>query len=157
MTQTKDIEHNGNYVRKDTMDVNGFKKLRLFIFEHALSVETDDENAWLIDLGAYAHMSYSREWYDGYHEKFDGTHIYLGDNRSHEVQGYGVISLNLLNGQLKHIHNVMYVPGIKNNLIYVSFIIENDMKEEFDKYKVSKIITGLNMSKIITRLQREDP
>ena len=29
----------------------------------------------------------------------------------------------------------MYVPGIKNNLIYVSAITNNDMKVEFDKYK----------------------
>ena len=29
----------------------------------------------------------------------------------------------------------MYVPGIKKNLIYVSSIIDNDMKVEFDKYK----------------------
>ena len=37
------IKHNGNYVRKDTPNVNGFKNLRLFISEHALSAETDDE------------------------------------------------------------------------------------------------------------------
>ena len=30
-------KHNGNYVRKYTPDVNGFKNIRLFIFEHAMS------------------------------------------------------------------------------------------------------------------------
>ena len=59
----------------------------------------------------------------------------MGDNRSHRVHGYGVISLNLPDGQLKHIHNVMYVPGIKKNLIYVSSVTNNDMKAKFDKYK----------------------
>ena len=54
---------------------------------------------------------------------------------SHEVQGYGVISVNLPDGQLKQIHNVMYVPGIKKNLTFVSAITNNDMKVEFDKYK----------------------
>ena len=29
----------------------------------------------------------------------------------------------------------MYVPSIEKNLIYVSTIIDNDMKVEFDKYK----------------------
>ena len=29
----------------------------------------------------------------------------------------------------------MYVPGIKNNLIYSYVITDNDMKVEFDKYK----------------------
>ena len=106
-------KHNGNYVRKDTPYVNGFKNLRLFLSEHALSIDTDDENAWFIDLGASTHMSYNRDWYDEYYEKFDGTHNYLGDNRSHKVLCYGVISVNLLDGQFKDIHNVMYVLGIK--------------------------------------------
>ena len=91
-------KHNGNYVRKDTPDVNGFKNLRLFISEHALSAETDDENAWFIDSGASAHMSCNKDWYDEYYEKSDGTHIYLGDNSSHKVLGYGVISVNLPDG-----------------------------------------------------------
>ena len=45
-------KHYGNYVRKDTPDINGFKNLRLFIYEHALSAEMDDENAWFIDSSA---------------------------------------------------------------------------------------------------------
>ena len=122
------IKHNKNYVRKDTQDVNGFKNLRLFISKHAFSIEKDDENAWFIDSGASSHMSCNKYWYDEYYEKYDGTHIYLGDNRSHKVLGYGVISVNLPGGHFKQIHNVMYVPGIKKNLISISVITNNDMK-----------------------------
>ena len=96
-------KHNGNYVRKDTIDVNGFKNLKLFISEHALSTETDDENARFIDSGASAHTSCNRDWYDEYYENSNGTHIYLGDNRPHKVLGYGVICVNLPNGQFKQI------------------------------------------------------
>ena len=39
-------KHNGNYVRKYTSDVNGFKNLRMFISENALSAKTDDKSAW---------------------------------------------------------------------------------------------------------------
>ena len=95
----------------------------------------DDASAWFKDSGASAHMSCNREQYHEYHEKYDDTHIYLGDKKSHEVQGYGVISVNLRDGQLKWIHNVMYVPGIKKNLIYVYAITDNDIKVEFGKYK----------------------
>ena len=118
-------KHNGNYVRKDTPDVNGFRNLRLFISENALYVETDDKNEWFIDSGASAHMSYNRDWYDEYYKRSDGTHIYLGDKRSHKFIGYEVISVNIPNGQFKQIHNVMYVPSIKKNLIYVSAITDN--------------------------------
>ena len=100
-----------------------------------MSVETDDENAWFIDSSASTHMSCNRYWYDAYYEKYDGTHIDLGDKRSHKALGYGVISVNLTDGQFKQIHNVMYVLGIKNNLIFVFAITNTDMKVEFDKYK----------------------
>jgi hypothetical protein len=43
--------------------------------------------------------------------------------------------VNLPNGQLRHIHNVMYVPGIKKNLIYVSTITDNNLKVEFGKLR----------------------
>ena len=116
----------------DTSD--DFKNLRLFISEDALSVETDNENAWFIDSGASTHMSGKREWFDEYNEKHDGTHIYLGDNRSYQVQSFFIIKVKLSNSQLRQIHNVMYVLGIKKFLIYVSTIIENDLKVEFGKY-----------------------
>ena len=80
-------------------------------------------------------MSCKREWFDEYNEKHDVTHIYLRDNKSHQVQGYGIIKVKLSNSQLRQIHNVMYVHGIKKNLIYFSTITENDLKVEFGKYQ----------------------
>ena len=58
---------NGNYVRRDICDVNGFKNTRMFIYENALSTETNNKSASCIDLGASADMSCNREWYDEYH------------------------------------------------------------------------------------------
>lgn len=46
-------------------------------------------------------MSCNKNWFDEYHDNIDGTHIYLGDNKSHKVQGYGIICVNLPNGQMK--------------------------------------------------------
>ena len=77
------------------------KNLQLFLSNAALSTETDDETAWFIDFDASSHMTCNKEWYDKYYEKNDGTHIYLGDNRSLKVQGYGIISVYLPNGQIR--------------------------------------------------------
>ena len=41
--------------------------------------------------------------------------------------------MTLPTGEVKQIHNVMYVPGIKKNLIYVSTIADEDLKVEFVK------------------------
>ena len=43
--------------------------------------------------------------------------------------------MKLPNGQLRHIHNVMYVPGIKKNFIYVSTIIDNNITVDFGKLR----------------------
>ena len=39
--------------------------------------------------------------------------------------------MNLPNRQMKQIHNVMYVSGIKNNLIYFSSITNQNLNLEF--------------------------
>ena len=73
-------------------------------------------------------MSCNRNWFDSYCETNDGANIYLGDERSHQIKGYVDITVTLPNGSVKQIHNVMHVPSIKKNLIYVSTIADQDMK-----------------------------
>ena len=107
---------------KDTSINDGFKNLKLFVSDVALSVENDDVNTWFINYRASLHRSCDKEWFDEYYENINGTYVYLGDNRSLKLQGYGVIGVNLPNGQERQIHNVMYVPCIKKNLIFVSTI-----------------------------------
>jgi hypothetical protein len=41
--------------------------------------------------------------------------------------------MTLSNGIVHQIHNVVYVPGIKKNLIYVSTITDQNLKVEFFK------------------------
>lgn len=65
--------------------------------------------------------------------RINGTYVYLGDGISLKVQGYGMIYVNMLDGQLKEIHNVLYVLEIKKNLIYVSSVTGQDLKVEFVK------------------------
>ena len=43
--------------------------------------------------------------------------------------------MNLPNGQMKQIHNVLYVPGIKKNLISVSTITNQNLNVEFMQSK----------------------
>ena len=43
--------------------------------------------------------------------------------------------MNLPKGQLRQIHDVMYVPSIKKNLIYISTLTDNNLKVEFGKLR----------------------
>ena len=97
----KQRRHSGNYVDRDEAISHDFNNLKFFVPNDALSVETDYDNSWLIGSGASIHMSCKRDWFDTYHEFNNGAHIYLGDNRSHEMKGYGCISVTMPNGQEK--------------------------------------------------------
>jgi hypothetical protein len=58
---------------------------------------------------------------------------YLGDDRAHQIKGYKDILVTLSNGTVPHIHNVVCVPGIKKNLIFLSTITDQNLKVEFFK------------------------
>lgn len=131
--QFKQRRHSENYVDRDEAISQDVSNLKLFVSNATLSVETDDDNACFIDFGASIHMSCKRDWFDTYHEINNGGHIYLGDNRSHEIKGYGNISVMMPDEQEKQIQNVVYVPGLKKNLMSVSTITDQHLKVEFVK------------------------
>lgn len=132
-SEERNIRPNGNFVDKDTSISDAFKNLRLFVYDVALYAETNNIISWFIDSCASIHMDCNKYWFNEYYDNIHGTYVYLGDKRSLKVQGYGIICVNFPNGQERQIHNVMYVPGIKNNLIFVSTIVDQDLKVEFVK------------------------
>ena len=115
------------------------RDLRLFVSNVALFVETDDSDAWFVDSRASIHMTCNKKWYTNFKEKQNGASIYLGDDRAHQIKGYRDIPVTLPNGTVRHIRNVVYVPGLKKNLISVSTITGQNLKVElFKNYYVVK-------------------
>jgi hypothetical protein len=96
-------------------------------------LKLDDVDAWFVDSGASVHMTCNKKWYTNFKETQNGANIYLGDDRAHQIKGYKDILVTLSNGTVHHIHNVVYVPEIKKNLIYVSTITDQNLKVEFFK------------------------
>lgn len=112
---------------------DGFKNSRLSLSNVSPSTKTDGTNAWFVESSASIHMSSNKIWLENYHEIDNGANIYLGDERLHPIKGYGDISMTFPNGGIKKIQNVMYTPSIKNNVIYVSPITDQDLKVEYVK------------------------
>jgi hypothetical protein len=98
-----------------------------------LFVETDDIDAWFFYFGASIYMKCNKNWYINFKETHNGAHIFQGDDLSYQIKGYGDIPITLSNGIFRQIHNVVYVPRIKKNLIYVSTITDHNLKVEFFK------------------------
>eukprot|EP00253_Pinus_taeda_P026363 PITA_26363 len=108
--------------------------LRLFTVDCALSASKEDEdNIWYVDSGASSHMTGKRDCFEFLEESACGSKIYLRDDSGYEIKGCGDIPVKLPSGDIKHLRNVLYVPGIKKNLIFVSMITDQDMQVKFFK------------------------
>ena len=86
-----------------------------------------------MDSGASVHMTCNKNWYANFKETQNGASIYLGDDDAHQIKGYGDILVTLSNGTVHHIRNVVYVLGIKKNLISVSTVTNQNLMVEFFK------------------------
>ena len=75
-----------------------------------------------MDSRASVHMTCNKKWYTNFKETQNGANLYLGDDRAHQIKGYGDIPVAFPNGTVRRIRNVVYVPKIKKNLIFVSTI-----------------------------------
>jgi len=46
-------------------------------------------------------MSCNKDWFENDHENNNGVNIYLGDDHSHQIKGYGDVSVTLPNSFVK--------------------------------------------------------
>jgi hypothetical protein len=70
---------------------------------------------WLVDSGASKHMT-------GYNfkTKFFAKQVELGDDKCYKIEGVGSISFKLEYGARLHVDEILYVPGLKKNLLSIA-------------------------------------
>ena len=78
---------------------------------------TDSANSWLVNSGASKHMTGNHGALTSYRKKFT-TQVELGDDSTYKIEGVGSTSLQLDSGTVLHIDDVLYVLGLKKNLLY---------------------------------------
>jgi hypothetical protein len=89
-----------------------------------------NENTWLIDSGASRHMIGIRNHISHFVEKETHLHVVLGDDARYNVRGVGSSTFQLdLEMQLKL--KVLYVPGMKINLVSISALEDKGYKITF--------------------------
>ena len=93
-------------------------------------------------------MTGKKECFEFLEESACGSKIYLGDDSGYEIKGYGDIPVRLPSGDIKHLKNVLYVSGIKKNLISLSMIIDQDMQVQF--FKNGCVIKDSQMETVAT-------
>jgi len=69
-------------------------------------------------------------------ERDSNLKIILGENSTHFVKGFGSVRFHLNLGESILLHDVMYVPGLKKNLVSISALEDKGMRVPFIKEKV---------------------
>jgi transposase InsO family protein len=99
-----------------------------------------DHEAWLVDSGASFHMTPHREWFYEY-ERYDGGDVFLGDDLTTRIIGRGKVKLRPIDGRIRTLTGVLYIPGLSKNLISVSKMDDVGVKTIFEK-ETHRIVLG---------------
>ena len=98
---------------------------------HVLYLTLSNEvstKAWVINSGSSQHITGYKEALNFISKEVDGE-VTIGDNSAHSVEGIGNCTLKLKSGSSLHFKRVLYVLGIKRNLILVT-TLEDDGHNE---------------------------
>jgi hypothetical protein len=62
--------------------------------------------------------------------------VEFGDNNSYAIKGLGKASIKMESGNNVHLNNVLYVPGLKKNLVSISCLEDKGDRIAFVDGKV---------------------
>jgi hypothetical protein len=95
-----------------------------------------NENTWLIDSGASRHMTGFRNHLTHFIEKETHLHVVLGGDARYNVRGVGISTFQLDSDMQLKLEEVLYVPGMKRNLVSISALEDKGYKITFSKGRV---------------------
>jgi hypothetical protein len=81
------------------------------------STQTDE--VWYIDSGVSSHMTGHKNYFNSLSEKEFGFEILLGDDYAYHPKGVGTVRFERESGKPLYLLGVLYVPGLKKNLVSV--------------------------------------
>lgn len=91
-----------------------------------VDIKEEEEQVWFLDSGCSNHMCGTKEWFT----EFDGSfrqNIKLGDDRRMVVEGKGSLRLEI-NGMIRVITSMYYVPELRNNMFSVGQLQEKGLR-----------------------------
>ena len=105
----------------------------LMVVEEKISEETlnmatvtnegnhDDE--WFLDTGCSTHMSGRKDWFIDMDHSIK-SRVRFVDDRTMKVEGVGKVKIKRKDGYVCFISGVLYVPGMKSNLLSIGQLLE---------------------------------
>ena len=120
-------------------------------FDHNLCLiacmaSTTGNDIWYIDNGVFGHMTGHKEFFRSLQEGGVNLHIDLGYDARYQVQGVGIVSFQRDSRKPLSFANILYVPCLMKNLIFVSTKDDKGFEVKFHDKKVYIIPKGLDRS-----------
>lgn len=88
---------------------------------------------WYIDSGASRHMSGVQEQFSELNPRANQQNIILGDDRAVRVAGVGEVAFRRESLAPLRLTDVLYVPGLRKNLVSLSCIEDKGLAVLFEK------------------------
>ena len=79
------------------------------------------QHVWFMDFGASKHITSIKSLIKDMKLADEGHSVSCANNALLPVKGVGSITLTTVNGETVHLHNCLYVPGIKKNLLFCPY------------------------------------
>lgn len=90
----------------------------------------------MVDSGASRHFSRYCEVLSNLVERETNFDIFLWDNSTYPMKGFGFVPFHLDYGEIVLLHEVMYVSRLKKNLVSISSLEDKGMRFAFTRGKV---------------------
>jgi hypothetical protein len=88
------------------------------------------------DSGASGHMTSARQLFSSLKKQDLGVHHEIGDDAKYPIAGVGTIPFQLKSSNSLDFDNVLFVPGLKKNLLSVSFMEDKGFVVEFKNQQI---------------------
>ena len=85
------------------------------------TVSYSDNTEWILDTRATYHVCPNRAWFSKF-EKLDGCYTVMGDDHPCNIEGIGTVCVKMVNGIVRELKEVRYVPQLRRNLISVGVL-----------------------------------
>jgi hypothetical protein len=95
------------------------------------SIVTHRSDTWIIDSGASKNMTGFKESLSDLVEKYSPHKVKLGDDYQYPIKGVGETTYKIESGKPLKMKDVLFVPGLKKKLIYISTLDEKGFRVAF--------------------------
>jgi hypothetical protein len=89
------------------------------------------DDTWIIDSGASRYMTGDEVRLSSLNEKKTSYKVELRDKNTYPIKGIGQASIKFKSSNNVHLRNVLYVPGLEKNIVYISCLADKGNRIAF--------------------------